>query len=139
MITRRGLLAALPLGAFMTTPQTSSWPLNQTGTVVLDGSGNGTVQLTPDGPSEHWQATLASVKASSNTKEASCKIYAGPSATDQFFVDGTLSGSTGDSTDRLAGYDIARTGPFPSIWAVWAGGDVGATATLVLAGTRSFQ
>ena len=117
----------------------ATWPLNQSGTVILDGSGNGTVQLTPDGPAEHWQVATASVKASTNTSEASCRVYIGPQATDPYFVDGTLSGSTGDSTDRTGGYDVARAGPYPSVWAVWSGGDTGATATLVLAGTRSYQ
>ena len=123
----------------MSTPA-ASWPLNQSGTTVLDGSGNGTVQLIPDGPGEHWQVATASVKTTQPvTNEAACRIYCGPQAADQYFADGTLSGSTGDSTDRLAAYDVARAGPFPSVWAVWTGGDTGATATLILTGTRTLR
>ena len=116
-----------------------SWPLNQSGTVVLDGSGNGTVQLQPDGPSEHWQATSASVKVSTNNQLATCRVYVGPVVADQYFVDASDDGSTGDNTDRVTGYDIYRAGPYPAIWAVWSGGDAGATATLNVIGTRTSQ
>ena len=111
-------------------------PLNETGQVILDGDGNGTVQMSPDGPHEVWLPTLASVKVTTNTAEASCRIYAGSNTSDLNFVDGTLSGSTGDSTDRVDGYQIART-QTPYVWAVWAGGDPGAQATIVLNGTKT--
>lgn len=139
MITRRGLLAALPFGGLMTQPPGRSWPLNQTGTVILDGSGKGTVQLTPDGPNEHWAAAIAAVKVSTKVAEAICLVYVGPSATDQYFVDASVGGSTGDNTDRVSGYDIWRAGPYSSVWAVWTGGDAGATATLIVTGTRSIR
>ncbi len=112
--------------------------LNETGQVILDGSGNGTVRMRPDGPHEQWLPTLASVKCSTAAAEASCKIYIGPKASDDNFVDGTLSGSTGDATDRVAGYVIARTRD-PYIFAVWAGGDPGAQATIVVNGTKTIQ
>jgi hypothetical protein len=96
------------------------------------------VRLTPDGPNEHWLPILASVKASSNTNEATCRIYVGPNTNDDSFVDGTFSGSSGDATDRVTGYDISRrTDPY--IWAVWAGGDAGAQATLVISGTKEIR
>lgn len=139
MITRRGLLAALPFGALLMTQPGRSWQFKQPGTVTLDGSGNGTVQLTPDGPTEHWAIAVAAVKISTNVAEAICRVYVGPSATDPYFVDASFGGSTGDNTDRVAGYDIFRSGPHPSVFAVWAGGDAGAIATLTLTGTRSFQ
>jgi hypothetical protein len=113
-------------------------PLNETGSVTLDSSGDGTVQLGPAGPAEHWFPTGASVKASSNTAEASCKIFIGAAVADQNYVDGTLSGSTGDSTDAVAGYEVARTRD-PYIFAVWAGGDAGAQATLQIIGTKTVQ
>jgi len=104
--------------------------------VVLDGSGNGTAKLSPDGSHEHWFPTSVAVKTTTPiVSEASCKIYAGPTATDSYFVDATLSGSTGDSTDRITGHEIARTRD-PYIWAVWAGGDAGATATARVIGTK---
>lgn len=117
----------------------ASWPLNQTGTVTLDGSGNGTVQLSPDGPQEHWQPTLASVKVSTNTLLATCRVYVGPVVADQYFVDASYDGSTGDNTDRVTGYDVYRAGPYPSVWAVWTGGDPGSIATLNVIGTRDIR
>ena len=113
-------------------------PLNETGQVTLDGSGNGTLRVSPDSSHEHWLPTLVSVKCSTAAAEASCKIYAGPAATDDSYVDGTLSGSTGDSTDRVSGYEIARTRT-PYLWAVWAGGDPGAQATMVVNGTKEIR
>ena len=110
--------------------------MNEVGQVTLNGSGNGTVQLSPIGPHEQWQPSLCSVKCSSNTNEAQCRIYAGPNTSDSNYVDGTVSGSTGDSTDRTSGYTIART-QTPYIWAVWSGGDAGAQATLVVNGTKT--
>lgn len=110
-------------------------PLTENVSVTFDGSGNGTLKMVPRGGAETWLPTIASVKASSNTKEASCKIYIGPSATDPYFVDGTLSGSTGDSTDRVTGYQIDTHGN--TLWAVWAGGDAGATGTMQVNGTET--
>jgi hypothetical protein len=112
--------------------------LSETGSITLDGTGNGTARLRPDGPNEHWLPTVASVKCSSNTAEAACQIYIGQSATDVNFVDGTFSGSSGDSTDKVTGYDISRhTNAY--IFAVWTGGDPGANAVLVLSGTKEIR
>lgn len=113
--------------------------LSQVGQVVLDGSGNGTAKIGPDGPQEHWFPTIVSVKvAAPVVSEAACKIYAGPAATDLYFVDGTLSGSTGDATDRLTGQEIART-QVPAIFAVWTGGDPGHVATVAIQGEKAIQ
>lgn len=109
--------------------------LNENGSVQLDGSGNGTLQMKPRGGAETWLPSIVSVKCSSNTAEAQCRIYVGPSATDPYFVDGTLSGSTGDSTDRVAGYSIDTHGS--TLWAVWTGGDAQAYATMQVNGTES--
>lgn len=108
-------------------------PLNENGNVRLDGSGNGTLKMVPFGGSETWQPAVASVKCSSAASEALCRIYVGPSATDPYFVDGTLSGSTGDSTDNVAGYSVDTHGN--AMWAVWSGGDPGATATMQVNGS----
>lgn len=116
----------------MTTP--GQLPLNETLSVVLDGSGDGYVRFTPRG--EKWYPTLVSVKVSTQTAEAQCRIFAGPASTDDNYVDGTLSGSTGDSTDRVTGYVIAA-GQTPYVFAVWSGGDAGAQATAVLNGTKA--
>jgi hypothetical protein len=101
--------------------------------VTLDSGGNGTVQAGPSSPGEQWQLAIASVSVSSNASEAQCKVYLGADTTQANYADGTLSGSTGDSTDAVS-YPL---NPGQSIWAVWAGGDAGATATLVLQGQRT--
>ncbi len=113
-------------------------PLNESASVTLDASGDGTIRMKPLSAGEHWLPTLASVSAATNVKEAQCRIYIGSAAAQQNFVDGTLSGSTGDSTDRVTGYDINATQQ-PYIWAVWSGGDAGASATLVLSGTKEIR
>lgn len=108
-------------------------PLNENGSVTLDSSGNGTLSMKPWGGSVTWQPAVASVKASSNTNEASAKVYIGPSASDAYYVDGTLSGSTGDSTTNVAGYTVDTHGN--TLWVVWTGGDAGAQATCQINGT----
>lgn len=102
-------------------------------TMVLDGAGNGTARLGPAGARETWFPAVASVSVATNAKEAQCKIYVGDSPVPAHFIDGTLSGSTGDATGRVAGSTI-KLGWF--IWAVWSGGDPGAVATLNVTGTR---
>ena len=115
----------------MTTPQQQ--PLNENGTVTLDSDGNGTLAMKPWGGSVTWQPTLVSVSVETNTSEASCKIYIGPSATAPYFVDGTLSGSTGDSSAKVSGFGVDTHGN--TLWAVWEGGDSGAVATMQVNGT----
>lgn len=100
--------------------------------VTLNSSGNGTAQLGPKSPGETWNVTVVSVACATNVKEAQCRIYAGSSAIQQNFVDGTLSGSTGDSTDRVS--QPLYAGEY--IFAVWSGGDASTTATMNVQGTR---
>jgi hypothetical protein len=106
--------------------------LNVTASCKLDGSGNGTVQCGPTGTNEVWTVSVASVSASSNVSEATCKIYAGNYLGQGCFADGTTWGSTGDSTSNFSASVYA--GQY--VWAQWTGGDAGATATLVVTGTR---
>jgi hypothetical protein len=101
--------------------------------VTLDGSGNGTAQLGPQGKGEVWHPANAHVSVSTNIDEAQCRVYVGDQPTANNFRDGTLSGSTGDSTDRV-GADEVRLGRF--VWAVWSGGDPGSTATLNVTGSK---
>ena len=109
--------------------------LNESASVTLDSSGNGTLKMRPYGGGVTWLPSVVSVKASSHTAEAACRIYIGPSATDRWFVDGTLSGSTGDSTDRVDGRQVDTHGN--TLWAVWSGGDPGAAATMTVSGTET--
>lgn len=108
--------------------------LNENADTALDGSGNGTLRMRPPGGSETWYPATVSVKCSSAAAEAQCRIYIGPSASDPYFVDGTLSGSTGDSTDRVKGQQVDSHGSY--LWAVWSGGDAGAIATMIVSGHR---
>jgi hypothetical protein len=109
--------------------------LRESRPITLDGSGAGIARLGPASHGEIWHPETVSVKCSANVLEASCRIYAGDSATDSNFVDATLSGSTGDSTDRVNG--PMWLGHY--VFAVWAAGDAGATATLVVQGSREIQ
>jgi hypothetical protein len=119
----------------VTTPQMT---LYETLSVTLDGSGNGTARLRPVGSREFWLPDAVAVSASTNVQEAACKIYAGAAAAQQYFVDGTLSGSTGDSTGKISGHVISRTRD-PYIFCVWAGGDAGAVATAVVSGSKEIR
>lgn len=108
--------------------------LNQSAPVTLDGSGNGTAKLGPRNARETWYPTLASVgtNQAAVTAEAQCKVYEGSDPSQANFVGGTLSGSTGDSTDGVRG--PLEVGEY--VWAVWTGGDPGAQAYLNVQGTR---
>jgi hypothetical protein len=110
-------------------------PLNESASVVLDASGNGTLRMVPYSGSLTWLPSVVSVKASSAAAEAQCRNYIGADTSDQWFVDGTLSGSSGDSTDAVTGRQVDTHGN--ALWAVWTGGDPGAVATMTVAGTES--
>lgn len=101
--------------------------------VVLNGSGNGTAKVGPISARERWTPSVISVSATTNTKEAACSIYVGASASDPYFIDASFSGSSGDSTDRGAAKTV-RVGQY--VFAVWTGGDAGATATVRVNGTK---
>ena len=115
---------------------TSRVPLDETEQVVLNGSGGGTVRLGPLTARETWYPDQASVKVVFSTvnpvNESQCRIYKGDGATDNNFKDGTFSGSSGDATDKITGK--MSKGYF--IFAVWVGGDVGATAYLTVTGEK---
>ncbi len=109
-------------------------PLNEKKPIVLDSSGNGTAQLGPIGAREVWHPENAHVSVQTPVNsEAQCKIYVGDQAIDSTFRDGTFSGSSGDSTDRISA-DVVKVGAY--IFAVWTGGDPGQTATLIVTGTK---
>lgn len=110
-------------------------PLNVTVPVTLSGAGAGTARIGPRNAREIWTPALASVGTSqaSVTNEAQCKVYQGEAPTQDHYVDGTLSGSTGDSTDHV--YGPLYTGQY--VWAVWTGGDAGAPAYLNVTGTKT--
>lgn len=108
--------------------------LSATASVTLDGSGDGTAAVGPRSFRESWSGVVAAVKASSNVKEATCRIYAGADSSQANFADGTTWGSTGDSSSNIP--DIKSGG---QVFAVWSGGDAGARATITVTGTRTVQ
>jgi hypothetical protein len=111
--------------------------LNQSAVVTLNGAGAGTAQLGPISPREMWQPAVVSVKTNqlpaAIVNQAQCLIYCGADATDPNFVDGTLSGSTGDSSSNVAGQEI-DCGEY--IFAVWTGGDPGAQGRVNVQGSK---
>jgi hypothetical protein len=107
--------------------------LNENKSVDLDGSGNGTLQMRPWSGNVTWHPTSVSVKVLSATKEATCKIYIGPKVADQYLVDATINGSSGNASGKVQGFNIDTHGN--TLWVVWAGGDAGASATAQVNGT----
>lgn len=112
-----------------------SFPLGVSGSVTLNGSGAGTVQLGPTYPREVWRPDTASVVCSAVVTTGTCQanIYAGPQAQQVYFRDATFSADTGDTTDSLGSVEL-RPGNY--VWAVFSGGVAGAVATLTVTGTR---
>jgi hypothetical protein len=101
--------------------------------VILGASGGGTARVGPLTAREVWSPITASVAANANpTNEAQCKIYVGLSASAENFRDITFSGSSGDSSGKVTG----RLSKGNFVFAVWSGGDIGATATLIVTGDK---
>jgi hypothetical protein len=107
-------------------------PLSVYASVTLDGSGNGTARTGPPAHGVLWRPAVASVRVSTGTLSPTCKLYVGPAATDQYFIDGTFTGNQ-NSTDAVKG-QVLQLGDF--VWAVWTGGDVGAQATVTVGGVK---
>lgn len=108
--------------------------LDESAFVTLDGSGNGTVNIGPLTAREIWKPASASVRVNQNPiNEAQCSLYVGQTATPENFRDGTFSGSSGDSTAKVAGRPIKK-GDY--VWAVWVGGDAGQRACLNVIGMK---
>ena len=107
-------------------------PLTAKAYTVLNSEGNGTAYVGPQSYREQWTGLTASVRASTNVNEATCSVYAGAAATPGYFSGATTWGSTGDSTTNLATVQLGG-----NVFAVWTGGDPGATAYLTVTGTKS--
>lgn len=111
-------------------------PLNQSAAVTLNSSGNGTAKLGPVSLRESWTPEVVSVSTNQApgtvTNEAQCQVFLGEDTSQPNYVGGTLSGSTGDSTDNVTG--PVTCGQY--IFAVWTGGDKGAQGQLNVLGTK---
>lgn len=103
--------------------------------VKLDGSGNGIAKIGPLTAREIWYPSKVHVNANTGSvvNEAQCVIYVGTTVGPNNFRDGTLSGSSGDSSDAVDSDEI-RQGEY--IFAVWIGGDANVTATLSVTGEK---
>lgn len=107
--------------------------LNETAVIILNGSGAGTAKVGPLSAREIWYPTVASVKANTlPTNEAQCQIFKGEDSSQSNYVDGTFSGSSGDSSQNVTGE--MRLGNW--IWAVWTGGDANVQAILTVSGEK---
>lgn len=98
--------------------------------VVLDGSGNGSVTFGPD--RFPWIIQRVSVRVSSNTNEPQANIYRG-SVNPGSFVSGTFSGT--NDTDSNLNDGVLNIGE--QYVCAWTGGDAGATATVSFYGMEA--
>ncbi len=103
--------------------------------VTLDSSGNGVAQVGPQSAREVWhpERVHVSVNIGQVTNEAQCIVYVGQTVGPNNFRDGTLSGSSGDTTDAVDSDEI-KVGEY--VFAVWQNGDPGAQATMAVTGEK---
>lgn len=105
--------------------------------VVLDGSGNGTIRFAPT--DKKWQLTNYSVKCTllagqtRPVNEAQCNVYIG-AISDLNRIDGTYSGSSGDVSNENVYLEQAQ-----AIFFVFTGGDATTTATAKITGWQEVQ
>lgn len=94
-------------------------------TVVLNGAGDGQVAIGPPSGTK-WTLNLATLAVSTSTKQPQGFLYRGGASGPLELVDSTYTGAQA-SSGKVGGL------PYFSgqrLWAVWKGGDAGATATL---------
>lgn len=101
----------------------------------MNASGNATISLGPTRSRDSWKIDRISVTCTTNTLEATCEIYVGIGVAQSTFVDSTFTGSSGDTSDAVG--KVIRAGE--NIFAVFTGGDIGATATVNVYGTKVVQ
>jgi PDZ domain-containing secreted protein len=93
-------------------------------TVTLDITGTGQTMIGPN-KDEAWQVEGVYVYASLDDKEATAITYVGPDLDHLTLIDGTLTGSTGDATEKIG------TVTYPDkVWTTWENGHAGALATM---------
>lgn len=109
-------------------------PLSEDTEITLDATGAGTARLGPTAHGVTWKPLVASIKMTGGTPSgvATCFLYAGSRVANGNFVDSTYDVAN-DSTDRVSGQQLAL-GQY--VYAVWSGGNPGATATLTVNGTK---
>ena len=100
-------------------------PLAQSFTVVLNASGNGTIQCGPNRLGQTWKPTTVAVSTSTATKVPIAEVLQGTTS-----LGATFSGST--DTNTLTDVTVY---PGQKLTITWTGGDVGAVATASVSGT----
>lgn len=96
--------------------------------VTLDVNGYGAVRVGPAG--RDWIVESLSVRTNTRVLEAQFKVYAN-NIGELFTVDGTRSGSSGDTSDTV---HYVHDGE--GLWFEWSGGDASATAVAVYSGAE---
>lgn len=110
--------------------------LNESATVILDGTGTGQAKLSPVGArysGYEWEPAMCYVSVSTNAKEAKATTYVSygiQSAQPTDAIGTTITGSTGDTCTMSQKLK-------PGDWVItkWTGGDAGAVATMRLTGS----
>jgi hypothetical protein len=97
--------------------------------VTLDANGNGTVRFQAQG--QKIQIISTRVTCSTNVKEATATIYKG-NIGQSYEIEGSMAGSTGDTSNTNFYLNDGD-----SLYVVWVGGDIGATATAIISGWAS--
>jgi hypothetical protein len=112
-------------------------PLDDSVTITLDGSGNGTAKITVPGTryggGPTWTVAQVAVKVLTNTLEATAQLYLsrGTSVfTQADFVSQTQLGSTGDT----CALNVEAMQPNDWLSVTWTGGDPGQIATMTVKG-----
>jgi hypothetical protein len=106
-----------------------AYRFSQQSQVVLDANGYGLIRLAPTG--QKWEVTSTNVLCSSRVLESRCRIYL-DQVGDAYAIDGTYSGSSGDTSDTV--HYLTDGQP---MFIEWSGGDVGATASVRIIGWAS--
>ncbi len=103
----------------------SQWlPFRLTDTVVLDGSGNGSITFGPT--VGEWLIEQVAVTVSSNNNEPTFSAYI-----NNIYVGGSYSGSR--TNDTSFNQRVQAQEKFSG---AWVGGDAGATGTITLIGRK---
>lgn len=108
------------------------WALYETGRVFLDGSGNGTVRLSPGIGRERWLITFINITCTQvNATVVPTMTMYRSSPVPQNRIGGSYNG-LGDtnSTDQI----LLNMGE--DVYFVWTGGDPGAEAVVRIEGSR---
>jgi len=103
----------------------ATFPLSETATVVLNASGNGTIQMGPNRLGQTWKPSIVAVGTSTAVKVPIAEVFQGSTS-----LGATFSGSNDSNTlTDITVYSGQK------LKIVWTGGDVGAVATASLSGT----